>query len=236
VFDNKRILAVILARAGSKGLPSKNIKSICGKPLIAWSIEVGLNSIYIDEVMVSTDCPLIAEVARKHGASTPFIRPSNLATDESTSFDAIHHTIDFYKQKLKKEFDYLVLLEPTSPLRTSKDVDCAIEMLINSGRESIVGICKTESQNPAFLVVKDKQNLISGYLNKEIKVIRRQEIEDIFFLEGTVYISKVKTYMEKKTFYHQSTIGYEVEKFKSLEIDDMDDFVMVEAIMKHKGY
>ncbi len=236
VFDSKRFLAIILARAGSKGLPGKNIKLIYGKPLVAWSIEAGLNSIYIDEVMVSTDCPLIAEVAQKHGADIPFIRPANLATDESSSFDAICHTINFYKQNLKKVFDYIVLLEPTSPLRTSKDIDRAIEILMNSGCESIVGICKTESQNPAFLVTKDEQNLIHGYLNRNIKVIRRQEIEDIFFLEGTIYVSEVKAYMEKKTFYHQSTIGYEVEKFKSLEIDDIDDFVMVEAIMKHKGY
>jgi CMP-N,N'-diacetyllegionaminic acid synthase len=109
-------------------------------------------------------------------------------------------------------------------------------MLLNSKADSIVGICKTESQNPAFLVLKDSNNYIRGYENNKIKVLRRQEIKDVFFLEGSVYISKTDVYLKKKTFYHENTIGYEVPKYKSLEIDDIYDFIMVEAIMKFKGY
>lgn len=236
MYKSKTFLAIIPARGGSKGLPGKNIKELCNKPLIVWSIEAGLNSSYIDEVMVSTDSKNIAKISNKYGASVPFLRPANLASDTATSFDAIKHTIDYYQNVLKKKYDYIVLLEPTSPLRKASDIDKAIEQLMNSNADSIVGICKTEDQNPAFLVNKDAQNFISGYENKEIKILRRQDIKDVYFFEGTIYISKTEILLDKKTFYHENTIGYIVPKFKSLEIDDIDDFIMVEAIMKYKRY
>jgi CMP-N,N'-diacetyllegionaminic acid synthase len=236
VFNNKTFLAIIPARSGSKGLPGKNVKEICGKPLISWSIKAGLTSKYIDEVVVSTDCPQTKVLAEECGALVPFLRPDNLSSDTATSFDVIKHSIDFYNEKLGRTFDYIVLLEPTSPLRQASDIDDSIELLMESDAESIVGICKTECQNPVFLVHKNEENIVSGYLNQDIKVLRRQDIEDVFFLEGTIYISEVNNYMKNKTFYHQGTIGYEVDKYKSLEIDDIDDFIMVEALMKHKGY
>jgi len=236
MYKNKTFLAIIPARGGSKGLPKKNIKELCGKPLIAWSIEVGLKSKYLDEVMVTTDSQEIADISNQYGANVPFLRPDELASDTATSFDAIKHTIDYYKNELNKEFDYIVLLEPTSPLREHSDIDKAIEILFDSSADVIVGICKTEDQNPAFLVTKDIENFIRGYENKDMKVLRRQDIKDVYFFEGTIYISKTNILLSKKTFYHENTIGYVVSKYKSLEIDDMDDFIMVEAIMKHKGY
>ena len=234
MYKDKTFLAIIPARGGSKGLPGKNIKELCGKPLIAWSIEAGLKSNYLDEVMVTTDYQNIADVSKQYGASVPFLRPDELASDTATSFDAIKHTIEYYKNELNKEFDYIVLLEPTSPLRESIDINKAIEVLLYSNADSIVGVCRTEDQNPAFLVLKNENNFISGYENKEMKVLRRQDIKDVYFFEGTIYISKTNVLLDKKTFYHENTIGYEVPKYKSLEIDDMDDFVMVEAIMNIK--
>ena len=236
MYKDKTFLGIIPARGGSKGLPGKNIKELCGKPLIAWSIESGLKSKYLDEVMVTTDSKDIANIAKQYGASVPFLRPDVLASDTATSFDAIKHTIEFYKNEFDKEFDYIVLLEPTSPLRETRDIDIAIEQLFNSNADSIVGICKTEDQNPAFLVFKNEKDFISGYENHDMKVLRRQDIKDVYFFEGTIYISKTDVLLNKKTFYHENTIGYVVPKYKSLEIDDIDDFIMVEAIMKHKGY
>lgn len=235
MYKNKTFLAIIPARGGSKGLPKKNIKDLCGKPLIAWSIESGLQSKYIDEVMVTTDSQEIAEISKKYGANVPFLRPDELASDTATSFDAIKHTIEFYKNELKKDFDYVVLLEPTSPLRSVKDVDGAIEKLLDSSADAIVGICKTEGQNPAFLVNKNEDDFISGYNNIDMKVLRRQDIKDVYFFEGSVYISKTDILLEKETFYHENTLGYEFPKYKSLEIDDMDDFIMIESIMKHRS-
>ena len=236
MYKDKTFLAIIPARGGSKGLPGKNIKELCGKPLIAWSIEAGLKSKYLDEVVVSTDYQNIADIAKEYGANVPFLRPDYLASDTATSFDTVKHTIEYYKNELGKEFDYIVLLEPTSPLREVSDIDKAIKFLLESTADSIVGISKTEDQNPAFLIRKDNANFISGYENKDMQVLRRQDIDDIYFFEGTIYISKTNVLVDKKTFYHENTIGYEVPKYKSLEIDDMDDFIMVEAMMKHKGY
>jgi len=235
MINGKSVIAIIPARGGSKGLPGKNIKDLCGKPLIAWSIEVGLASQYIDEVMVTTDGEEIARIARSFGASVPFIRPTALAGDTSSSFDAIDHAINFYENELHKSFDYTVLLEPTSPLREKDDIDVPIEQLLSSSQASaIVGICKTEAQHPAFSVKKIDNNFLVGYENKNIKVLRRQELSDVYFFEGSIYVSHTETLLARKTFYHEQTLGYEVPKWKSLEIDDLDDFVMVEALMKHR--
>ena len=237
MINGKSVIAIIPARGGSKGLPGKNIKELCGKPLIAWSIEAGLSSKYIDEVMVTTDCEEIARIAREFGASVPFMRPPELSSDTSTSFGTIKHAINFYDKELHKKFDYIVLLEPTSPLRDKRDINMAIEQLLSNPQASaIVGICKTESQNPAFLVKKNNNNFLVGYENQDMKVLRRQEISDVYFFEGSVYVSHTKTLINMETFYHERTFGYEVPKWKSLEIDDLEDFIMVEALMKHKGY
>ena len=236
MYKGKSFLAIIPARGGSKGLPGKNIKELCGKPLIVWSIESGLKSKYIDEVVVSTDYQTTADIAKEYGASVPFLRPGYLANDTATSFDAVKHTIDFYKDKLGKEFDYIVLLEPTSPLRTTKDINMAIKLLLSSSAKSIIGVCKTEQQNPVFLVYMDQNQRISGYENKDMRILRRQNIKSVYFFEGSIYISDIKTYLSKQTFYHEDTIGFEFPKYKSLEIDDMDDFIMIEAMMKSKGY
>ena len=237
MINRNSVIAIIPARGGSKGLPGKNIKELCGKPLIAWSIEAGLSSKYIDEVVVTTDSPEIANVARYHGASIPFLRPPELATDTATSFDVVKHTIDFYKNELKREFNYVLLLEPTSPLRDKLDIDGSLTLLSsNVHATAVVGVCKTESQNPEFLIKISTEGFLVGYANIDIKVSRRQDIADVFFLEGSIYLSQTNVLLNKKTFYHSNTLCFEVPKWKSLEIDDIEDFVMVEALMKFKGY
>ena len=137
--------------------------------------------------------------------------------------------------KLYKNFEYTVVLEPTSPLRVKEDIDNAIEQLLeNHQAEAIVGICKTESQNPAFLVKKTINNFLFGYENSDMKILRRQDIDDVYFFEGSVYISDTAILLTKNTFYHENTLGYEFPKWKSIEIDDLDDFFMVEALMLNK--
>lgn len=233
MFEGKTFLAIIPARSGSKGLKDKNIKMLCGKPLMAWSIQAGLESRYIDEIVVSTDSKQYAEIASQYGAQVPFLRPKHLSLDESTTFSSIQHTIDFYKHQQQKEFDYIVLLEPTSPLREAIDIDRAIEMLLaHPTAQSIVGISKTESQNPEFLIKLNAKNFIESYTGRGFAPLRRQEIKEIFFLEGTIYISQTQALLEYQNFYHQKTLGYEVPKWKSLEVDDEDDFVMIEAMAK----
>ncbi len=232
MIRGQSVIAIVPARSGSKGLVGKNIKLLCGKPLIAWSIEAGLGSQYIDEVMVSTDSEEIAHIASAFGASVPFIRPAELASDVATSFQVIKHALEFYNDKLHKTFDFIVLLEPTSPLRSKEDIDAALRNLIEHREaKSIVGICRTEGQNPAFLALKTALDLLVPYKDSMFNIIRRQDVSDVYFFEGSIYISDSAFLLTSQTFYHDKTLGYEVPKWKALEIDDTDDFIMVEAIM-----
>lgn len=236
MYRDKSFIAIIPARSGSKGLPNKNIMEVNSKPLMAWSIETALSCEYIDEVMITTDSEEYANIAKSFGASVPFIRPENLATDTASRKEVIKHTIDFYI-KNNRLFDYIILLEPTSPLRTSKDLILAIEKLVNNkdGAQSIVGICKLENSHPEFLIKLEHDFLMFTNSNQESKVTRRQELEAFYYYEGSLYISEINSYLEKE-FYHNKTLGYVVPRWKSLEIDELEDLVMVDAIMKEKKY
>ena len=226
----KKILCVVPARGGSKGLPGKNIKMLIDKPLIAWSIEQGLGSKYVNEVIVSTDSEEVAEIAKNYGARVPFLRPDFLAQDDSSTADVLVHMINEL-EKIGETFDYILLLEPTSPLREVNDIDKAFEQLLSIPQaKSIVGISKVESQHPSFTVsLQNENNFIQSKNN--FKVLRRQEIEELYFYEGSLYISEIKSYREKKNFYHKDTLGYIMPKWKSLEIDDEVDFIMTEALL-----
>ena len=235
MINNKRIIAIIPARGGSKGLKDKNIKVFLGKPLISWSIDIGLKSKYIDEVMVTTDSSKITEISKDYGAKVPFIRPDKLASDSATSMDVIFHTLDYYKNELNQKYDYIVLLEPTSPQRTVNDVDSAIEKLINNTiATALVSTSKVESCHPAYMIKKKENDFFEGYENKDINITRRQDFDDLYFIDGSLYISRTDTIFEKKSFYHDKTLCYDVPKWKSLEIDDLDDFIMIEALMKER--
>jgi CMP-N,N'-diacetyllegionaminic acid synthase len=232
MINEKSVIAIIPARSGSKGLPGKNIKQLCGKPLIAWSIEAGLASKYIDVVVVSTDSQEIAAISREIGASVPFIRPPDLATDEATSFEVIKHALDYYEFELKTSFDYIILLEPTSPQRDWADIDRAVqELILNSKASAIVGVSKTQSQNPIFLVKMRNDHTLVDLGSLENGAVRRQDVEDVYFLDGSIYISETEVLLRRQSFYHSETVGCIFPKWKSIEIDDLDDFTMVEALM-----
>ena len=232
-MSSKNILYLILARGGSKGLPGKNIKPFCGKPLISWSIETLRAVNHKGDIVLSTDCNMIAKVGKEYGAEVPFIRPDSLASDTSTSMDAINHAIEFLKKE-NRIYDLLVLIEPTSPLRDTEDIDSAIETLIKSDSgESIVGVAKTECAHPDFLVSIGKEGITKKYVQQN-GVKRRQDLEDLYFYEGSFYITKIDSLKRNNGFYHDKTLGFVIPKWKSIEIDDLYDFIMCEALMKAK--
>lgn len=231
MINQKKVLGLVLARAGSKGLPGKNIKIINGKPLIHWTIVSGLGSAYIDDVIVSTDSEDIVRVAVQSGAEVPFLRPTELATDTATSIDAIFHAVDWLAEHGRK-YEIIVLLEPTSPLRDSRDIDTALEIMEQNQANSVVSVCRAESLHPAFMYLVNSSGVLHPYTNQQPNGIRRQDIEPVYFLDGTVYCSCIEVLRSKNGFYHEGTYAYIVPKWKSLEIDDEDDFVMVEALMK----
>lgn len=231
MINSKRVLALVTARAGSKGLPGKNLRPMCGKPLIAWTIEQGLASRYIDKLVVSTDGEEIAQVARAYGASVPFLRPPELASDDASSMDVILHALDIL-EKSEEYYDLLVLLEPTSPLRDTADIDGAIELCDGrQGLASVVGVAKAEVCHPAFLF-QQRKGFLEPISGAQPTGLRRQDlVEDYYFLEGSVYISPVPMLRREKSFYHRATVPWIVSRYKAIEIDELADFIMAEALM-----
>ena len=225
-------MAIIPARAGSKGLLGKNIKPLCGKPLIAWSIEAGLSSQYIDEVMVTTDGEDIASIAKKFGASIPFLRPPELASDTATTFDAVKHVIDFYAQKMQKKFDYVVLLQPTSPLRKKDDVDRMLEKLASNDGEYDAIVSLGEVHEHPSIMKKISGNKIERYIKDLATTTRRQDNEAAYFPYGLAYIIKTDVLLDEKVFYPKRTTYHLIRRYQCFDIDDIYDFLAVESIMK----
>jgi len=185
--------------------------------------------------MVSTDDKKIAEISKKYGANVPFLRPSELASDTATTFDAVKHTIDYYKNELKKEFDYIVLLEPTSPLRENNDIDIMIEKIVDNQEEfdSISSIGEAH-EHPSIMKQIVNKNYIVPFC-KELKVTtRRQDNEKAYFPYGVAYIAKIKNFLEEETFYTKRNTFYEIKRYQCYEIDDLYDFLAIENIMKYE--
>ena len=234
MLKDKKILCLITARGGSKGLPGKNVRDLCGKPLIAWTINAALAAILLDDVIVSTDSEEIAAVARSYGAEVPFLRPPELASDTATSVDAIIHALDFLAAQ-GRAYDVLVLLEPTSPLRDVLDINTAVARLLASDASAIVSVCRAETTHPSFMYRIDTSGRMQSFMDHQPNNMRRQDIEPLFFLEGTIYASRIDVLRERRSFYHSDTLAYEVPKWKAIEIDDIEDFMMAEAIVRHRG-
>ena len=234
MYKDKKILAIIPARGGSKGLPRKNIKLLNGKPLIAWTIEAAKKSKFLDLVFVSTDDTEIAETSKKHGASVPFLRPDELAQDSSPVSDAIIHVIDTLEKQGNK-FDYVALLEATSPLRRDEEIDLAISTLVDSNEsETLVSLGEVHTEHP-MIVKKINNQFVTPYLEKTKSIYQRQQADNAYFPYGVIYLSSVDSYRKNKTFYMENTLPLFIERWQNYEIDDIYDFYCVENILKHKS-
>jgi N-acylneuraminate cytidylyltransferase/CMP-N,N'-diacetyllegionaminic acid synthase len=232
LIKNKKILAIVPARSGSKGLLNKNIKILNNKPLIYWPIQAVKKSKYIDKAILSTDSKKIQKISLKYGIGSPFLRPKKISLDKTPTFEVIKHAINFFSNQ-NTFFDYVVLLEPTSPLTTSDDVDAAIEKLHKNKKkaDSIVSVSENVNQHPDFNVKVKKNGMLTKFITKQVK--RRQDISKVFFFDGSLYISKTCSYLKNKTFFHNKTVAFVSPKWKSFEIDDIVDLICVEAIMKN---
>jgi N-acylneuraminate cytidylyltransferase/CMP-N,N'-diacetyllegionaminic acid synthase len=234
MIDDKRVLAIVPARKGSKGLPLKNIRPLAGKPLLAWPIAAARASAHVDRVIISTDDRGFADIAVEHGADAPFLRPAELASDTAPSLGFILHALDTLEAD-GDVYDYVVLLEPTSPLTEGSDVDAALRQMVEAGADAIVGVSKLEATHPAFAVRRGVDGSITPYASTSFADMpRRQDIEPLFVLDGTLYISSVEGLRQEQSFCHGRTLGYESARHKAQEIDDLVDFICVEAIATHR--
>lgn len=229
----KKILAIIPARAGSKGIKNKNIKLMLKKPLIYWTIKEAKKSKNILKLIVSTDSKKIKKLSLLYNVDVPFLRPKRISGDKATDYMLVEHAINFYNKK-KIFFDYIILLQPTSPLRDVEDIDNCIKLLKNNKIKTIVSFSKLKSQHPNFLY-EIKKKKISRYTHKNKSVdTTRQNVDDLYYPEGSIFLSKIDTYLKYKSFYHKETKPYFLPEWKSFEVDDIEDFKFIEQLLKIK--
>jgi CMP-N-acetylneuraminic acid synthetase len=226
------ILGLIPARGGSKRLPRKNIRSFLGKPLVAWTIEQAKKSKCLTRVVVTTEDREIAEISKKEGAEVPFLRPEELARDGSPTIDAVLHAVDWFESR-GEHFDIVALLEPTSPLRKSDDIDCAIKLFLDNWNkaDSLVSLGEVRLENPYIM-----KKLDDGYIKNFIDVEDSTKVQDkVFFPYGVIYISKTEALRNYRTFYQNRTIPYFIERWQNYEIDDIYEQVCIEAIHAYRS-
>ncbi len=231
MIKQRSAIGIITARGGSKGLPGKNIRTLCGKPLIYWTIEKALRSTLLDVVIVTTDSEEIAAVARQAGAQVPFLRPADISTDTASSYAAIRHALAQY---LPREFDYTVLLEPTSPLREDDDIDRVL-MALDEDRENFDSIVTLGQVHAHPSIVKKLQGKAAvPFVDNLPMTNRRQDQEAAFFPYGVAYAAKTDVLLAENTFYTKRCMGFPIQRYQNYEIDDLQDFLCVEAVMKHQ--
>lgn len=229
MYKNKRYLAIIPARGGSKGIKDKNIIDVCGKPLIDYTISSARKSKYLDYIYVSTDSPKIKEVALQCEASVPFLRDESLASDTSKTIDAVVYSIKKLED-IGEYFDFLVLLQPTSPLRTAEDIDRAIEYLDNRETKSLVSINQIKD-NPVLIRTIDKNGNLRKILNQN-STVRRQDFKEYYRVNGAIYINSIKK-INNETSFNDNVLGYIMPLERSIDIDNIDDLENVRNFIKN---
>ena len=232
MIGDKSVLTIITARGGSKGLPKKNIKVLHNKPLINWTIEAALNSQYIDKLIVSTDCPEIGRVSVDAGAEVPFLRPSELAMDTSKQEDAILHAMAWVKEN-EKQYDYVMVLVPTTPLRPTREIDDVVnELLSNPDARAIFTVRECE-HSPIQSNTLPKNNSMAGFVPEQYKLKNRQELPTYYQLSGSVCVSDWEWFESHKTFLTDKTFAYKTSAKNGLDIDSLADFLLAEVYLNN---
>lgn len=231
LYKGKKVLAVITARGGSKGLPGKNIKSLNGMPLIAWTIKQVQDSKCIDKLAVSTDSREIAEVCEKYGAKIPELRPDYLATDEASSMDVLEYVLD-KEEKYGNAYDYIILLEPTSPLRKKSDLDNIIKLAVdNPEKDGVVSVGRVQLEHPMIVKKISETGVVVPYITEMKEAYQRQQHDEALFPYGVGYLIKTSIFRKEHKIYTSNILPYYIERWQNYEIDDIYDFKCIETIM-----
>jgi CMP-N,N'-diacetyllegionaminic acid synthase len=225
MINGHKVLAIIAARGGSKGLPGKNIIDLGGKPLLAWSIEAARESVYVDRLILSSDSDDIIAVAKKFGCDVPFRRPAELAADSTAAYPVLIHALDH----VAEAFDYFVLLQPTSPLRTTADIDGAVELCDACAAPACVGMCETAK--PAEWMYRVGNDSLVTPLLGEIVTSRRQELPATFVINGAIYVARVDWYRRQQGFLSPETVAWRMPPERSIDIDTELDLLVARAIV-----
>jgi CMP-N,N'-diacetyllegionaminic acid synthase len=233
VIHGKRILAIITARGGSKGIPGKNIRPLAGKPLIGWTIEAARQSQYIDRVIVSSDSAEILDVSRQFGAETPFARPAYLATDLAKQEDALLHAMHFVEQEEGRGYDYMMLLIPTHPLRDAAEIDAVVEtMAANPKARSVLTVIECQ-HHPLFSNKLPADRSMKDFIAPELRTKNRQELPTYYQLSASVCLIEWQHFIDHETVQTDDTYAHLTTVERGLDIDNLIDFDLAELYM-HK--
>jgi N-acylneuraminate cytidylyltransferase len=228
MIDGKTVLAIIPARGGSKGVPRKNIRELGGKPLIAWTIEEAKKSKYIDRLILSSEDPEIIDVAKSFGCEVPFVRPKELAQDETPGIDPVLHALD-----MLPGYDLVVLLQPTSPLRSVCDIDGCIEHCVHRAVQSAVSIVEV-GETPYWMYKMNSDDTLCRLINGA-KYQRRQDIPKVYSVNGAVYVAEYSWLKEKKSFVDEKTVGFVMPNERSYDIDTEFDIQLVKFCLDERA-
>ncbi|MBI2552439.1 acylneuraminate cytidylyltransferase family protein [Candidatus Uhrbacteria bacterium] len=231
MYKDKTILAVIPARGGSKGLPRKNLRSLLGKPLIAWTIEAALQSGVFDRVAVVTDDQEIAAVAKKYGAEVPFMEPDELAADAVKGINVILYAMDWFA-KHDKKYDLLMCLQPTTPLRTAADIQGALALMEEKHAQAVVSVCKAE-HSPLWANILPPDLSLQGFIREDVNIVR-QSLEQFYRLNGAIYLAQWEYLLKNKTWYRENSYAYIMPAERSVDIDSELDLYVAEALLKRR--
>ncbi len=225
------MLVIIPARGGSKGLPGKNIKNLCGKPLIAHTIEAALKAEGIERVIVTTDSEEIAAVAREYGAEVPFLRPAALAGDNSSAVDVYLHAVDFLEKESGRSIEKFMVLLPTAPLRNSINIEQALRQFYEQNAETLISMREAETPISWYYEMNIEGRVKNLGLDAENAVKNRQVNKKYYIPNGAIYILDKKLLKEKRTYYSDNTVAYLMSAEQSVDIDCELDFKIAELLL-----
>ena len=228
MYKNNKFLAIIPARSGSKGIKDKNIKLLKNKPLMAYTIEAAKNSEVFDDIIVSTDSEKYKIIAEQYGAKVPFLRDISLSGDFSKTEDVIVDTITNL-EKMEKKYDYFVLLQPTSPLRNSKHIQEAVDLILEENLNSVISVCEVDHSLQICSTLKENKSMYN-FISKNNNTLR-QDMEKYYRINGAIYIMKVNEYLKSRDFYGEKSKAYIMKRKFSGDIDEEIDFLLAEAII-----
>ncbi|MSP49859.1 MAG: acylneuraminate cytidylyltransferase family protein [Alphaproteobacteria bacterium] len=224
MIAERRVLAVVAARGGSRGLPGKNLLPLGGRPVVAWSILAARASGIVDRTVLSTDDPAIARAGRDAGGEVPFLRPAELATDEASVHDALIHALE----QVGDGFDYVVLLQAASPLRTAVDIDGAIRTCVAAGAPVCISVAPVDKVYWSFHLTPDGR--LQTVLGPEWQARRRQDLPPAYAPNGAVYVAQVDWYRQHRVFIHPDTVAYVMPPERSFDLDTALDMKVISAV------
>lgn len=230
MFEDKTVLGLIPARAGSKGIPGKNAKLLAGKPLIVYTIEAAKISNVFDCLMVSTDSEKIAFIARNAGAAVPFMRPAELATDTAKAIDVLQHAM-FWLETQGQQFDWVMYLQPTSPLRGPVDILGACRLMKEKNAQAVVAVCEVE-HHPWWSNTLPPDLSMASFVRPEAVNVQRQELPKYYRVNGAIYLAQWDFIRKGNSWFGPGTYAYIMPQERSVDVDSFLDFMLAETLIK----